>query len=82
MRCSSGVSNKWEGYGSRNSQSNPLKSSLRTGLSMEQLSGCSVVRLSRLLWEQEVGGSNPPIPTKRVLVEADSTNLDVTFMPS
>ena len=74
MRCSSGVSNKWEGYGSRNSKRNPLKSSLRTGLSMEQLSGCSVVRLSRLLWEQEVGGSNPPIPTKRVLVEADSTS--------
>ena len=27
MRYSYGVSNKWEGYGSRNSESNPLKSS-------------------------------------------------------
>ena len=27
-------------------------------------SGCSVVRLSRLLWEQEVAGSNPATPTK------------------
>ena len=28
-----------------------------------QLSGCSVARLSRLLWEQEVAGSNPATPT-------------------
>ena len=27
-------------------------------------SGCSVARLSRLLWEQEVAGSNPATPTK------------------
>ena len=27
-------------------------------------SGRSVVRLSRLLWEQEVAGSNPAAPTK------------------
>ena len=26
-------------------------------------SGCSAVWLARLLWEQKVGGSNPPIPT-------------------
>ena len=26
-------------------------------------SGCSVARLSRLLWEQEVAGSNPATPT-------------------
>ena len=28
------------------------------------LSGCSVARLSRLLWEQEAAGSNPATPTK------------------
>ena len=28
-------------------------------------SGCSVARLSRLLWEQEVAGSNPATPTKK-----------------
>ena len=28
------------------------------------VSGRSVVRLSRLLWEQEVAGSNPAAPTK------------------
>ena len=27
------------------------------------VSGCSVARLSRLLWEQEVAGSNPATPT-------------------
>lgn len=30
---------------------------------MKLLSGCSVARLSRLLWEQEVAGSNPATPT-------------------
>ena len=28
-------------------------------------SGCSVARSSRLLWEQEVAGSNPATPTKK-----------------
>jgi|GEM_PF-2158681 hypothetical protein len=28
-------------------------------------SGCSVARLSRLLWEQEAAGSNPATPTKK-----------------
>ena len=28
-------------------------------------SGCSVARLSRLLWEQEVAGSNPATPTRK-----------------
>ncbi len=27
------------------------------------LTGCSVARLSRLLWEQEAAGSNPATPT-------------------
>jgi hypothetical protein len=27
-------------------------------------SGCSVARLSRLVWDQEVAGSNPATPTK------------------
>jgi hypothetical protein len=29
--------------------------------------GCSVARLSRLLWEQEAAGSNPATPTKTFL---------------
>jgi hypothetical protein len=29
-------------------------------------SGCSVARLSRLLWEQEVAGSNPATPTRKM----------------
>ncbi len=31
---------------------------------LHPLSGCSVARLSRLLWEQEAAGSNPATPTK------------------
>jgi hypothetical protein len=31
----------------------------------EAFSGCSVARLARLLWEQEVAGSNPATPTQR-----------------
>ena len=29
-----------------------------------RFTGCSVARSSRLLWEQEVAGSNPATPTK------------------
>ena len=32
----------------------------------KKLSGCSVARLSRLLWEQEAAGSNPATPTKKI----------------
>ena len=31
----------------------------------QNISGCSVVRLARLLWEQEVGSSNLSTPTRR-----------------
>ena len=31
----------------------------------QHFSGCSVARLSRLLWEQEVAGSNPATPTNK-----------------
>ena len=34
-------------------------------ISKTNFSGCSVARSSRLLWEQEVGGSNPATPTKK-----------------
>ena len=40
-------------------QENDLMLYLRT-----LFSGCSVARSSRLLWEQEVAGSNPATPTK------------------
>ena len=30
----------------------------------QKFSGCSVVRLAHLLWEQGVAGSNPATPTK------------------
>ncbi len=33
----------------------------------KKISGCSVARSSRLLWEQEVAGSNPATPTKTSL---------------
>ena len=36
-------------------------------LYLHPLSGCSVARLSRLLWEQEAAGSNPATPTKTFL---------------
>jgi hypothetical protein len=32
---------------------------------MKAFSGCSVARLARLLWEQEVAGSNPATPTDK-----------------
>ena len=32
-------------------------------LYLQTSSGCSVARSSRLLWEQEVAGSNPATPT-------------------
>ena len=35
-------------------------------------SGCSVARLSRLLWEQEVAGSNPATPTRQNPFERSS----------
>src|SRR5207249_890965 len=36
---------------------------LREDLGRDQTTGGSEARLSRLLWEQEIGGSNPPRPT-------------------
>ncbi len=48
-------------------------------------SGCSVARLSRLLWEQEAAGSNPATPTtnpfylckKDFFVKAKSSLLEI-----
>ena len=38
----------------------------RKGIYLQSyFSGCSVARLSRLLWEQEVAGSNPATPTNK-----------------
>ena len=39
--------------------------------------GRSVARLSRLLWEQEVAGSNPAAPTKK----PDEFTRQAFFMP-
>ena len=33
-------------------------------LNEESFSGCSVARSSRLVWDEEVAGSNPATPTK------------------
>lgn len=39
-------------------------SSRTDGMGQDSFSGCSAARSARLLWEQEIGGSNPPVPTK------------------
>ena len=45
--------------------------------------GRSVVRLARLLWEQEVAGSNPAAPTRKFEVGLSSrgTNLQILDAP-
>ena len=47
----------------------------------KQRSGCSAVRLARLLWEQEVPGSNPGTPTTKPphLPTTESKSLVVGF---
>ena len=60
--------------------------SLRRNIeSFTKLSGCSVARLSRLLWEQEAAGSNPATPTKpadfqRVSFFADNMRTNLLFL--
>jgi hypothetical protein len=39
-------------------------------------SGCSVARLSRLLWEQEAAGSNPATPTNLFKSNGGIAQLD------
>ena len=39
--------------------SNPVRGTFKT----KRTSGCSVVWLTRLVWDQEIAGSNPVIPT-------------------
>ncbi len=46
--------------GNRRQGSNPCLSAKCTG--------CSVARLSRLVWDEEVAGSNPATPTKTELL--------------
>jgi len=41
------------------------------GVIPDEHTGCSVVRSSRLLWEQEVAGSNPATPTKGSVAQLD-----------
>ena len=41
-------------------------------------SGCSVARLSRLVWDEEVAGSNPATPTKKAEREFGFFLLDET----
>src|SRR5207302_1619189 len=40
---------------------------IRCTRTRDQVAGGSEARLSRLLWEQETGGSNPPRPTIQAL---------------
>jgi hypothetical protein len=35
-------------------------------LNDKSFSGCSVARSSRLVWDEEVAGSNPATPTKKL----------------
>ena len=42
----------------------PIGRRFESDQSPEKFSGCSVVRLAHLLWEQGVAGSNPATPTK------------------
>ena len=46
------------------------KSFICTPNFLELFSGCSVARLSRLLWEQEVASSNLATPTKKSQCES------------
>ena len=42
----------------------PIGRRFESDQSPAKFSGCSVVRLAHLLWEQGVAGSNPATPTK------------------
>ena len=42
----------------------PIGRRFESDQSPEKFSGCRVVRLAHLLWEQGVAGSNPATPTK------------------
>ena len=53
--------------GNRTGGSNPPLSAVT------KVTGCSVARLSRLVWDEEVAGSNPATPTKSQL------NVDFFF---
>ena len=44
---------------------NRIRYPISSEADIKQKSGCSVARSSRLLWEQEVAGSNPATPTNR-----------------
>ncbi len=46
---------------------------LQSNSGQEFSTGCSVARLSRLLWEQEAAGSNPATPTFliRLYIQSD-----------
>ena len=43
-------------------------------------SGCSVARSSRLLWEQEVAGSNPATPTKTTQRASSSAGQSISLL--
>ena len=46
--------------------SNPFLSALKR--IAKKISGCSVARLSRLVWDEEVAGSNPATPTNFCMI--------------
>ena len=39
------------------------------------ISGCSVARLSRMVWDHEVAGSNPATPTEKMLNHGGFTRV-------
>ena len=47
----------------------PVVSLLSSKIEIHSLSGCSVARLSRRVWDAEVAGSNPATPTNRFSAE-------------
>jgi hypothetical protein len=60
--------------GDRTGGSNPPLSAIRywdgfpgtiASTECRNFAGCSVARLSRLVWDEEVAGSNPATPTKK-----------------
>ena len=60
--------------GNRRQGSSPCLSATK------ETSGCSVARSSRLVWDQEVAGSNPAIPTNSFRFIGNERNFFIEFI--